>query len=930
MTSLKLLFLGAASACYLVLSSASFAGTQELIFTDGFESGDTCAWSSEADASCIPPLTSDWHPDPDGDGVASSLDLCPHVYDPLQADDDNDGVGDFCDPDFSPPVEGGSVSDLRAEHVTPYGAWLRFTSPHTTEYGWDGALAWSTDRTELESLTAFEAVVDRGDFLAIDINAPFARRLPDPIIVNRLTPDTITFLAFTRERDDGGPGYLDEISNIVEIRTLPGPQPQTTGGHPRVWLTTDKVTELQARRAGADSAWVGWEALLAPSIQAAATDPDNEYQPWTYCPAAAMLRLASNDGTYLSESLILFDLVVAHWQTGLVSNQYRWADAVLGICLDLLWNDLDASQRNQAMTLMLDTGENPINLSPRHHDTDEMASSTRSQIIDGLVGCGSNDLPTDLQSRACTLLDEGLRKWFGIQMVKARRDRGLFAQSGGYLPDGTRYGMGTGGYWWQTFWALLNAGVPAGENMRFVANNLLQFRIHPLTPTGLGFVTISDIEDLENNLAIEPFSFGVEAIHAAPLAIQMGILEASGYDLEAGWARLLLDRYEVTEFSDRVHMLLFVHDGLAPIDYQNEIPTARIDSGFGLLFDRSSWGSEASHLTFQAGWQTVDHRHGDVGNFHLFRRGRWITHEAAGSGGQSDRGVGHNVLRLEIPFLGPTTEIDQYLFFPSNEQRILAASSAEAYTYAVAETTGAYTSYREHGEDYDRVQRHLIWLKTDGSGSADRVVIYDLVDESADAAPALEREWSLHLDFPATITGRNAEVMIPGGDEDQRLEVDVLLPTAATLELRLPEPGDIGDYPTPLYTHRLVALLPAGGPLRMVTVLRASDASAPGIAAPVAVDVVGHRGALLGEDLVVFPEDPRPGGWDQASVRVETSAPLEVWIGGMLPGGSFTARATLDGSFIDIVVTMGGDLRADTAGLLAFSIAADLSTSQGP
>ena len=158
--------------------------------------------------------------------------------------------------------------------------------------------------------------------------------------------------------------------------------------------------------------------------------------------------------------------------------------------------------------------------------------------------------------------------------------------------------------------------------------------------------------------------------------------------------------------------------------------------------------------------------------------------------------------------------------------------------------------------------------------------------------------------------------------------MDVLTPTAASLEALLPEAGGIDDYPTPLYTHRLVALLPAGGPLRMVTVLRASDASAPSVAAPTAVEVVGHRGALMGEDLVVFPEDPRPGGWDQASLRVETSLPLRVWIGGMLPGGSFSAQGTPDGSAVEITVTAGGALRADKAGLLAFSFAADGSTSQ--
>ena len=84
-----------------------------------------------------------WHPDPDGDGIVAGIDLCQAVYDPLQEDIDGDGIGDLCDDDFAPPVQDGAVSDLRVEHVTPYGAWFRFTSTRDTQWGWDAAVAWS-------------------------------------------------------------------------------------------------------------------------------------------------------------------------------------------------------------------------------------------------------------------------------------------------------------------------------------------------------------------------------------------------------------------------------------------------------------------------------------------------------------------------------------------------------------------------------------------------------------------------------------------------------------------------------------------------------------------------------------------------------------------------------------------------------------------
>ena len=75
------------------------------------------------DGKCVPLKTeglgSDWHPDPDGDGVPSKTDKCPYIYDPKQRDRDSDGTGDYCDDDFVSRPKRGEVVDLRAEHVTP-------------------------------------------------------------------------------------------------------------------------------------------------------------------------------------------------------------------------------------------------------------------------------------------------------------------------------------------------------------------------------------------------------------------------------------------------------------------------------------------------------------------------------------------------------------------------------------------------------------------------------------------------------------------------------------------------------------------------------------------------------------------------------------------------------------------------------------------
>ena len=114
----------------LVLSSVAVIVAQDtpLITAPGsYQSQVGCAgdWAPDCEATTLT--------DPDGDGVPNGKDLCPHVYDPAQQDKDNDKIGDACDKDFAPLKKDGKIVDLHAEHVTPYGAWLRFTSPRTTQ-----------------------------------------------------------------------------------------------------------------------------------------------------------------------------------------------------------------------------------------------------------------------------------------------------------------------------------------------------------------------------------------------------------------------------------------------------------------------------------------------------------------------------------------------------------------------------------------------------------------------------------------------------------------------------------------------------------------------------------------------------------------------------------------------------------------------------
>jgi hypothetical protein len=51
-------------------------------------------------------------PDDDADGVCDDIDVCPHAYDPGQADLDGDGIGFVCDPVESFALSGPGLASL--------------------------------------------------------------------------------------------------------------------------------------------------------------------------------------------------------------------------------------------------------------------------------------------------------------------------------------------------------------------------------------------------------------------------------------------------------------------------------------------------------------------------------------------------------------------------------------------------------------------------------------------------------------------------------------------------------------------------------------------------------------------------------------------------------------------------------------------------
>jgi len=854
-----------------------------------------------------------WHPDADGDGIPDGEDLCPHVYDPDQTD--------HCDLG-APPQQDGPITDLRIEHATPYGAWLSFTSPHTTDYGWTAVVAWSTTPGELDTVAGVQKAIDRGDSVSVEVMETFGYPLVMPVMITSMQPSTDYYIAAIFDDWDGLAG---PASNVRKLHTAAPPTITQTNTYPRVWATPAVLDQVRQRNDANDEAFSAWRDQISDDVLRADTDPGSVYLARDYCSSAAVLYAATGDVRYRDAGVHLYELEVAYWEDNqLTANEYRWAEAGVGTCLDLLWNDLSTAQRERGIRAMLEDDEAVHDEVIRIVDTDEYISQARTWLIDGLVACNAPGIDPSLSERACAILDAGKRRWFGVGEVMTRRDFGFWAQSGGALADGSFYGPGTSTYWLQIISALNNAGVPVRNYAPFVRNNLLSFVIHPLTPSRKGYSTWGDIEDFAGNFDQEPNTYRVGAWPAL-LGMYIGLLSTAGMTEEAGWARsLLLEQDPAGGEPDELPLLLFETSSIPAVDYADDLPTAYWASGKGLLFDRTGWDTNASFLQVQAGWGGVDHSHGDQGHFQWYRNGRWMTHEAAGYDGPAASAWGHNTLLLQgadTDENGGPDEPRQYVVVDNHTggQRLVRGSSGAYHTAAMMDVTGSYNSHTGHSYYYDSVQRAVLWIK-DAGGDSELVIVYDSVDNSATAPAGLSHRWNLQLDAAPTIDNAIRHASVTLGD--QRLDVHVITPSTATLSAEAPV-GSPDDFPGPLYNDRLVIDPgPADSGLRMITVLRATGGDTDVLPASIAGTTM--RGTMVGDQLVLFSASGAAAlDVTNETVALPSGGPLRAWLIGLNPSADYTVK--LSGG--DLHITSGGSLTSDASGVLAVDIDANGSAS---
>ncbi len=508
---------------------------------------------------------------------------------------------------------------------------------------------------------------------------------------------------------------------------------------------------------------------------------------------------------------------------------------------------------------------------------------------------------------------------------------------GGLAAEGFEYGPQALGYVAQFLYILRGAGQadPArwGPQVGFLADPFwdatLQGFFHTTSPVP---VTLPDVGPV-----YQPAFYGDGQSYGTPDFIEL-FAPLGLYDAQTGnttrlatlrWIETnmvpggvvgLLDRVSRTDdFRDAIFYFLLLDPAAAPApDPRLAQPLTFFAPGLGQIYARTGWGPDAAWFGYTLGWNAIDHQHGDGNNFHLYRRGEFLTKEVTGYDASSSDY--HNTLALQNDAPDHNDPSDyrhnlwlrgsQWAYDPAGDGAILAHSVGPGFVYALGDATPLYNTTYDLATDITQASRSIIWLEPD------IVLTYDRA--TSKTADRFKRYW-LQLPAAPIITGNRAQVTTPKG---QQLFVTALLPQGATLTgqaVQAPPDGEIA-HNEPMIAQLEIAA--AGNPqdVRFLTVLQGADAGATAGMVTLIQSTGGtaYAGAAIAGRAVVFPVNlGGSGGGVEFAVPGDTKSVL---VTGLQPGGSYAASVQPQGNTLAVAVAAGAMQQADAGGVLIVSV----------
>jgi hypothetical protein len=364
-----------------------------------------------------------------------------------------------------------------------------------------------------------------------------------------------------------------------------------------------------------------------------------------------------------------------------------------------------------------------------------------------------------------------------------------------------------------------------------------------------------------------------------------------------------------------LYFLMFDPASFETSDPRPQLPTDFFQPPIGRVLSRSDWTKDASWITFLNPWMTINHINETAGQFEFYRKGEWLTKQWSGYGNVSmltpeyfnTLNVKNDPVQYRQGFEDATDTLGgQWTNGQASGDPATRASFAEDYTFIEGNMTNLYNS--RNAQDVKHVSRSLLWIKPD------HLVIYDRAETNKFGR--FKKFNCSVLNYPV-LNGRTATVTSTTG---QQLFIQSLLPDNGpmyethnwTADPRKEYNAVAENEPS---KYRLV-IEDTAATTRFLTILQGADAGALQTPAEHFVSMDGaFEGSILGNIAVLFPH--RLDNYSTVSYRIPPQVKGH-YITGLFPGAGYDVKQIAIDSGDDIVVTLGGALLSDSAGVLHF------------
>ena len=353
--------------------------------------------------------------------------------------------------------------------------------------------------------------------------------------------------------------------------------------------------------------------------------------------------------------------------------------------------------------------------------------------------------------------------------------------------------------------------------------------------------------------------------------------------------------------------LLFDPAAAAPPDPRPALPKTYFGEGINRILARTSWGADASWLTYKLTWNRIDHQHGDGNMIEFYRKGEWLTKNWVGYGAVAASSDFKNTLAIENdpPSYNDPDSFQnvnwlhgsQWQYISAGDPVLVGKSFNDEFLYVTGDATKLYNSTSDHATATLHASRSLVWLKPD------HVVVYDRAKSKS--AGYFKRFW-LNFSTLPVIVGKRATATTPEG---QKFYVTSVLPANAALSTSNATQNDVG-YEQQASGERMKYRLRVEAPgepaeAEFLHVLQGADAGVSAVTPQLLQSQSGNafEGVILDDVAVLFPKDL--GLNESVTYRVPAGVQKHI-VTGLPAGTNFSTTVTQVGAETEITIDSGG------------------------